>query len=755
MVAAGSSLFAQEICDNAIDDDGDGLIDINDDECNCEINIDLSLVPNPSFEDTLCCPMAEGMVSCATDWFQASDATSDFYHACGITEFGVDDALPPAMPIPSGGDGFIGLFNFGAGYREYVGACTTGPMLAGVTYTLEFYTAYSFGDLESAEIEIYGSPTCVDLPWGGVNCPDGIGFWDLQATETVFYDLDGSWQLVSVTFTPAFNLNAIAFGATCDEVGIGEGSYFYYDELVLVDTETAGYINAVGGWCSEDLTLEGIFDVDGGTYQWYQDGIALIGETDSIIEPVPYGPGDFTLVYSIPEGCQRVTYSSPSIPSASFTHENICLGTPMDFVNTSIYSTDSLGLWEWNLGDGTIETVGSLDHLYLTAGNYLVELVAYSSDPSCHDTAFANVNVGAMPNVDFEFSGASVSEEGGLWLSCASDSIFFSDLSTVSEPISFASWNWFWDDSLFSVDQNPEVVLEDGGLANVKLVVLMENGCSDSVEQQLNLVEVNANFIATDSICEGEPVLFQDVSNTTDGSVISFWRWDMDNESDTLYDQNPVHVYDAGAVYQVELYIENDRGCKDSIRKPVIVFPKPEPNFYADQNPTDFFHTDLKLIMIYPDDESSYEWFMPGGFPDYSMSYGSTNVKYPEFITGEYELTLVEETVHGCVDSIKHTIRVMEDEILYAPNAFSLNGDGINETWGVYTEGYRLDEYRLQLYNRWGELIWESRDPTDRWDGSYPGGGTVSVGSYVWYVKARDQINDEVFEYYGHLTVIK
>ncbi|MGB1102173.1 MAG: PKD domain-containing protein [Crocinitomicaceae bacterium] len=753
LMIVSQNAFAQEICDNAIDDDGDGLIDLNDDECNCTFNIDLSLIPNPSFEDTLCCPTSEGLVSCATDWFQASDATSDFYHSCGLTAFDIDGAIPPATPIPGGGDGYIGLFNFGAGYREYVGACLTTPMLAGVTYTLEFYTAYSFGELTSADIEIYGSPSCVDLPWAGVNCPDGVGLWELLATKTVFYELDGSWQLISVEITPVVNMNAISFGATCDEVGIGEGSYFYYDELVLIDTETGGFIESTGGWCSDDLVLEGIFEVEGGTYQWYLNGVALIGETVSILEPIPYGFGEFTVVYSFPGGCQRVSYNSPSIPTTDFSFENVCLGTPVIFTNNSLYSTESLGIWEWVLGDGTTANTQDVDHFYPIPGNYAVQLIAFSDDPSCNDTAFANVSVGATPSVDFEITGTSLAIEGGSWVSCANDYLFFTDLSSIDEPVSFASWSWYWDDSLFSTEENPELILNNGGSASIKLVVLMENGCVDSIEQSLNLIEVNANYLALDSICAGESISFLDLSSVSDGSPIVSWRWDMDDDSDTIYDQNPTYLFSEGAIYNVLLCVENDRGCKDSIAQNVTVFPNPTPNFYANQDPTDYFNTDLRLIMIYPDEQSTYEWYMPGGAPDFSTEYGSTNVKYPEFVTGEYEVLLIEETVNGCVDSVWHTIEVLEDEMIFAPNALTLNNDGINETWGVYTKGYRLDEYILQLYNRWGELIWESRNPDDRWDGTYPNGGKVSTGTYVWYIKARDQINDEVFEYYGHLTV--
>ena len=79
-----SFLSAQEICNNAIDDDNDGLVDLNDDDCECATFIPTSLIPNPSFEEMSCCPDNEAQLNCANEWIQASLATTDYIHECGI-----------------------------------------------------------------------------------------------------------------------------------------------------------------------------------------------------------------------------------------------------------------------------------------------------------------------------------------------------------------------------------------------------------------------------------------------------------------------------------------------------------------------------------------------------------------------------------------------------------------------------------------------------------------------------------------------
>jgi len=98
----------QEICNNALDDDMDGLINLNDDDCDCsgfggsEIS---SLIPNPSFEEMSCCPGPPAMLSCAENWIQSSLATSDYFNLCGFTEFDIMGFIDAELPISGDGGG--------------------------------------------------------------------------------------------------------------------------------------------------------------------------------------------------------------------------------------------------------------------------------------------------------------------------------------------------------------------------------------------------------------------------------------------------------------------------------------------------------------------------------------------------------------------------------------------------------------------------------------------------------------------------
>ncbi|HEX2616202.1 MAG TPA: hypothetical protein VHL57_01605, partial [Flavobacteriales bacterium] len=129
-----SLAHAQEICTNGIDDDADGLIDLNDTtDCLCGPRTISSIIPNPSFEQFDCLPSDFTELSCADSWEQATDATTDYFHSPSF----MPTAVPQPMPDGTSCAGGIALTN----WEEYLGVCLNGPMVAGTTYHLQLWVA--------------------------------------------------------------------------------------------------------------------------------------------------------------------------------------------------------------------------------------------------------------------------------------------------------------------------------------------------------------------------------------------------------------------------------------------------------------------------------------------------------------------------------------------------------------------------------------------------------------------------------------
>ncbi len=284
-----SSSPMEEICDNALDDDQDGLIDLNDPDCKCPEFEPQSLIPNPSFEDLECCPETRSQLDCATGWAQASLATTDLLHTCNWMGW---PNLEPPLPFPDG-EAVAGFRNgrFSGedaqpNWKEYMGACLLAPLKARNAYRFQFYIGYSNrGNSPTTQLVFFGATTCDSLPFGINNpnhgCPTNGGGKGWVALDSVQIGGALSWERKEVTLYPREDIHAIAIGPNCPELYYEYSTYYFLDDLVLAEEQEFEYrISPSGAPCGEDfmLSVPTIFSTD---YQWYRNGIALVGETSN------------------------------------------------------------------------------------------------------------------------------------------------------------------------------------------------------------------------------------------------------------------------------------------------------------------------------------------------------------------------------------------------------------------------------------------------------------------------------------------
>ena len=119
----------------------------------------------------------------------------------------------------------------------------------------------------------------------------------------------------------------------------------------------------------------------------------------------------------------------------------------------------------------------------------------------------------------------------------------------------------------------------------------------------------------------------------------------------------------------------------------------------------------------------------------------------------DYDVELIVTSQYGCKDTVVGIVQVVPEVIFYAPNSFTPDGDAFNNTWRVFISNISMDNFSLEIFNRWGELIWESKNPDAAWDGTY-GGKLIENGTYIWKMRAMDMFTDEKFEWNGHVNVI-
>ncbi len=295
---------AQEKCNNAIDDDNDGLIDLKDPECSCKDSLPvLNYFRNASFEDYITCPtetLNNGLDLQVPYWFtEPLSATVPYYNLdCPYKYYqGYTDTFPPPYPIPDG-KGYILLSNYGdieSGNKYYAATCLQNVLQANKKYSFECYIGFSPYDTFNLYFEspykltLFGNPDCAVSQYTNFishGCPLIIDptkpdyKWEQLGSATVYGR--GDWVKVRIDFIPTKDIKVLLIGPDCVNLGDGSSAYCYADNFSLSEEENFAFKTiTVSNDCSGGIQLKAP-PAANATYQWYKDSIPIIGATTSI-----------------------------------------------------------------------------------------------------------------------------------------------------------------------------------------------------------------------------------------------------------------------------------------------------------------------------------------------------------------------------------------------------------------------------------------------------------------------------------------
>jgi gliding motility-associated-like protein len=158
--------------------------------------------------------------------------------------------------------------------------------------------------------------------------------------------------------------------------------------------------------------------------------------------------------------------------------------------------------------------------------------------------------------------------------------------------------------------------------------------------------------------------------------------------------------------------------------------------------------TDWKFIFT-GSNAAAYDWRFEDG--QNSNSGGPLFLTFND--TGNFRVKLIVTSADFCVDSVSRFIYLKPELLFWLPTSFSPNNDGLNETFGPNTT-FGLSKYRMQLFDRWGGLLFTTNDPAKSWDGSDLGGKPVPEGVYAYSISFR-YIDGKLFVYNGSVTIIR
>ena len=363
-----------------------------------------------------------------------------------------------------------------------------------------------------------------------------------------------------------------------------------------------------------------------------------------------------------------------------------------------------------------------------------VYYVTQTTPQACtSDTSRIAVMVNPLPTPAFLLPGPTCINNGQA-------TVQFTNQTSVSGGGNYTSL-WYFGDGNTSTDRNPIHTYSSPGPHQVRLVVTTASGCVRELEQTLPqfLEKPVANFSVTpDSLCQGAPSSFTDLS-TAQGSTITSWNWSFgDGTTSTL--PSPVRTYPLPGIYTVRLSVVNAAGCQNDTTQTVSVYLQPEldagPSFVVPQGSV------VQLVPFVKDSTNlTYEWT-----PGFLVS--NPNELRPTVQVQNDEVLMLTATGLGqCTAS--DTVSVKALLPVNIPNAFSPNGDGINDTWQI---PYLVDYpgCTVEIFNRYGQSVYRSVGYNQPWDGRL-NGNPLPVGVYYYIIELKNGFNQLT----GSVTILK
>ena len=482
----------------------------------------------------------------------------------------------------------------------------------------------------------------------------------------------------------------------------------------------------------------------------FGDGAALI---TSVLNPghlyTVAGNYEVTLInYSSNLGCSDTLKDTITVfpgPLADFSFANECSGQPTGFNDLSTVSTGSIITRSWNFGDGSpFDTNQSPNHIYSGSGIFTVTLTVTTVN-GCKDSITKSTVVHPLPVA--QYNALNV---------CEGSVIQFNDVSAILASDTIGTWLWDFGDGNFSINQNTSHLYSVAGSYPVQLLVVSNFGCTDSVS---GVSIVNArpivNFTGDDTIgCEPLCVNFQNFSSVATGTTASY-LWNFGDGTSTSNAQNPVHCYTNSSVslpssFIVTLTVNSDNGCMEQETKNnyITVHPNPEANFLIQPEVTTITIPTISITNL---SVGADIWNWNFGDTDISSSANPQEHTYAD--TGTFNVILITSTLYGCMDTASKTVIIEPDFLFYIPNAFTPNGDGINDTFTG--KGTSIKEFEMRIFDRWGEQIYKTNDINKPWKGTAnERAEIVQRDVYVYSFKIVD-FKMVIHNYRGIITLVR
>lgn len=583
--------------------------------------------------------------------------------------------------------------------------------------------------------------------------------------------------------------------------------------ITVNPAEDASFSLSVSSICSNDLAnapVTTITGTPGGMFTSVPAGLTIDPATGTI-DVITSTPGAYTITYTTSGACQGTSslnfelIETPVVdPRSDIT---VCSGEMVPDIILNDLSAFPVDWTNDNTNTGITNSSGTGDIPAFVANNPVAggpdivsEIAMTAENNGCvSDTVRFNFTVNSIPSVSagndrsicegtpITMSGIG-SAQSFTWDNGITDGVAFTpstgtyiytvtgttngcsaqDQVTVTvnpTPVVVAGVDrivCMGSETILTASGAPTLSWNNGVLNNVPFIPVVSgdyivtgvsaNGCSSTDTLILTIEELPVpSFMSDQNMgCVPTTVIFNS-SPTTNVCVYSFSDGTIENGCD-----NVAHTFTSTGVYDVTLTQVSINGCIGSTTVPgmIVINPDPSASFAASREVVDMIDPGT-LFENRSAGAVSYEW----DFGDNSgiSTDEDPNHTFPGVFAADYTVRLIATTEFGCKDTAFMVIRVEEAIIYYVSNSFTPNGDEHNNKFApLLYSGFDPQDYNLKIFNRFGELVFESNDPGEGWDGDYGAGrGIAPAGTYAYKLQFNTSDKDEKKVIVGHVNLIR
>ena len=268
-------------------------------------------------------------------------------------------------------------------------------------------------------------------------------------------------------------------------------------------------------------------------------------------------------------------------------------------------------------------------------------------------------------------------------------------------------------------------------------IVQTEFGCADTASQTLTLFDLPQVAFSPMQAegCSPVCLTFTDQSTVQNASIAS-WDW-QDNGQSFASTAQPYACFSSSGIHQIHLTVSSSDGCTASSAVPALIQVYPNPTAAFGITPQQVSNAVPEVTITNSSQlGTQYMYFLPDGSMQTEPSFSYSNSD-----TGTHCIQLILATDYGCVDSATACYRVIPEYSLYIPNAFTPNGDGINDMFQI--KGVGISDFDMTVFDRWGVLLFHSTDVQKGWTGQHQDTyQPVMQGVYVFKVDVKDIWNN-------------